>query len=132
VLLMALGGFLGNFVFSLTDHAQNGFFHWAEWAPVVSSALAVGFLAAPFFAPIGKAFLWLCGAVLLLQAATGMVGFVLHNSANLASPGASLLDKFVHGAPSLAPLLFADLVLLATIGLVVLVQHSGSPRTDNS
>ena len=27
VLLLALGGFAGNFVFSLTDHAMNGFFN---------------------------------------------------------------------------------------------------------
>ena len=40
ILLLALGGFVGNFVFSLTDHAQNGFFHPIEWVPVVSSALA--------------------------------------------------------------------------------------------
>jgi hypothetical protein len=26
MLLLALGGFIGNFVFSLTDRAQNGFF----------------------------------------------------------------------------------------------------------
>src|SRR5580765_4792479 len=40
VLWMALGGFVGNFVFSLTDHAMNGFFYRAEWIPVVSSAFA--------------------------------------------------------------------------------------------
>ena len=51
VLLLTLGGFFGNFLFSLTDHAQNGFFHWTEWIPVVSSAFAVGFLAAPFCHP---------------------------------------------------------------------------------
>lgn len=131
VLLMALGGFLGNFVFSLTDHAQNGFFYWAEWAPVVSSALAVGFLAAPFFAPIGKGFLWLCAAVLLIQAVVGVIGFVLHNAANIASPGSSLLEKFVHGAPALAPLLFADLVLLAAIGLVVLARQVGASNDQD-
>src|SRR5215831_10114837 len=38
MLLLALGGFIGNFVFSLTDHAQNGFFRQAEWIPVASSA----------------------------------------------------------------------------------------------
>src|SRR6516164_4172607 len=27
VLLMGLGGVVGNFIFSLTDHAQNGFYH---------------------------------------------------------------------------------------------------------
>ena len=30
MLLLALGGFIGNFVFSLTDHAQNGFFNPIE------------------------------------------------------------------------------------------------------
>jgi hypothetical protein len=42
VLLLALGGFAGNFIFSLTDHAQNGFFYTNEWILVVSSAFAVG------------------------------------------------------------------------------------------
>ena len=46
VLLLALIGFVGNFVFSVTDHAQNGFYHWTEWIPVASSALAVGFCTA--------------------------------------------------------------------------------------
>ena len=31
VLFLALGGFAGNFVLSLTDHAQNGFFNPLEW-----------------------------------------------------------------------------------------------------
>src|ERR1051325_162466 len=31
ILFLALGGFIGNFVFSLTDHAQNGFFNPIEW-----------------------------------------------------------------------------------------------------
>lgn len=31
ILLLALGGFAGNFVFSLSDHAQNGFFNPLEW-----------------------------------------------------------------------------------------------------
>ena len=47
VILLALGGFLGNFVLSLTDHASNGFFAKTEWIPVISSALASGFLIVP-------------------------------------------------------------------------------------
>jgi hypothetical protein len=27
ILVLSLGGFFGNFVLSLTDHAENGFFH---------------------------------------------------------------------------------------------------------
>ena len=47
VIFLALGGFVGNFIFSVTDHAQNGFYRAIEWIPVVSSALAVGFLIVP-------------------------------------------------------------------------------------
>ena len=40
IITMALGGFLGNFVLSLCDHAQNGFFRITEWIPVFGSAIA--------------------------------------------------------------------------------------------
>jgi hypothetical protein len=120
VLLLALGGFFGNFVFSLTDHAQNGFYHATEWIPVVSSALVVGFLTAPFLTPVGRAYLRLCAAILVLQLVVGVVGFYLHNAANLAGPSPDAVENFIHGAPPMAPLLFPNLVLLAGIGLWVL------------
>jgi len=123
VLLMALGGFLGNFVFSLTDHAQNGFFHKSEWVPVISSAFAVGFLVTPFLTPVTRQYLWLCAAVLAAQALVGLLGFYLHTAANLRGPSAAWFDNFVYGAPALAPLLFPNLVLLAFIGLWVLRSH---------
>lgn len=120
VLLLALGGFFGNFVFSLTDHAQNGFFHKTEWIPVFSSAFAVGFLVAPFVTPVGRRFLWLCALVLLVQAGVGLLGFYYHTAANLRGPSLRWFDNFVHGAPAMAPLLFPNLVLLGGIGLYVL------------
>jgi hypothetical protein len=119
VVLMALGGFAGNFIFSLTDHAQNGFFPWTEWIPVVSSAFAVGFLIAPFLTSVGRPFLQMCGVVLLIQSVVGLLGFYLHTAANLRGPAARWLDNFIEGAPALAPLLFPNLVLLAGIGLWV-------------
>jgi len=126
VLLMALGGFVGNFIFSLTDHAQNGFYHWTEWIPVVSSAFAVGFLTAPLVTPVGRSFLLLCGLVLLLQAGVGVLGFTLHTAANLHGVSSHWMDNFIHGAPALAPLLFPNLVLLAALGLWVLGMESQS------
>jgi hypothetical protein len=120
VLLMALGGFFGNFVFSLSDHAQNGFYHSTEWIPVVSSAFAVGFLVAPFATPVGRRFLWLCALILLVQAGVGLLGFYYHTAANLRGPSPQWFDNFVFGTPALAPLLFPNLVLLAGIGLYVL------------
>jgi hypothetical protein len=120
VLLMALGGFFGNFIFSLTDHAQNGFFHVTEWIPVFSSAFAVGFLIPPFMTPVSRQYLWLCAIVLLIQSAVGLLGFYYHSAANLRGPAPHWIDNFIHGAPALAPLLFPNLVLLAGIGLYVL------------
>src|SRR5579871_6623993 len=120
VLLLALGGFVGNFIFSLTDHAQNGFFHKTEWIPVASSAFAVGFLLVPFFVKVNRVFLAWCVAAMLAQAAVGLLGFYYHTAANLRGPAPGRFDNFVYGAPALAPLLFPNLVLLSGLGLWVL------------
>jgi hypothetical protein len=131
VLLLTLGGFFGNFVFSLTDHAQNGFFHWTEWIPVVSSTFAVGFLAAPLFTAVGRRFLWLCAAVMLVQGAVGLLGFYFHVHANLHGPSPRLWDNFLFGAPALAPLLFPNLVLLACIALWVLGEQQAATELNS-
>jgi len=131
VLLMALGGFVGNFVFSLTDHAQNGFYHWTEWIAVASSALAVGFLAAIFATPVTRSFLKLCAAVLAGQAVVGILGFGLHFEASQHGPSADWFTNLIHGAPPLAPLLFPNLVLLSYIGLWPLSQFvEASPAVE--
>jgi hypothetical protein len=117
VILLALGGFAGNFVFSLTDHAQNGFFYVTEWIPVISSAMAVGFLIVPLLARVDRRYVRLCALVLGLQALVGLAGFILHTSANLHGPSPDMFDNFIYGAPAMAPLLFPNLVLLAGIGL---------------
>jgi hypothetical protein len=123
VVLLALGGFVGNFIFSLTDHAQNGFYHVTEWIPVVAGAFAIGFLLTLFLTPVGRPFLWLCALVMLAEVAVGLLGFVLHVMADLHGPSPSWWDNFIHGTPVLAPLLFPNLVLLAGIGLWVLAHH---------
>ncbi|HEX8199866.1 MAG TPA: hypothetical protein VF590_05220, partial [Isosphaeraceae bacterium] len=104
VVLMALGGFVGNFVLTLADHAQNGFFAATEWIGVVAAALAVGFLTAVVVVVDNRPLLRLCGVVLGLQGAVGVLGFGLHVAANLARPAASLWDRFLYGAPAFAPL----------------------------
>jgi len=76
IVFLTLAGFFGNFVLSLTDHAENGFFHWTEWIPVASSSLAVAFLAVFFFVQVTARYLHACGIVLLLQAAVGGTEFI--------------------------------------------------------
>jgi hypothetical protein len=131
VLFLALGGFVGNFIFSVTDHAQNGFYHPAEWIPVISSALAVGFLLGPFLLPVRRSYLLPCAVVLALQAGVGLLGFYYHNRANLQGPSPSMWDNFIDGAPVLAPLLFPNLVLLALIGLWVYRRHLPMDRVPS-
>jgi hypothetical protein len=117
VLLLTLGGFVGNFIFSVADHAQNGFYFPLEWTPVVASALGVGFLAPPIFMRVSRMFVDLCALVLILEAAVGLWGFVLHAEANLRGPSIHPFDNFIYGAPPMAPLLFPNLMLLGIIGL---------------
>ncbi|RUL89643.1 hypothetical protein [Tautonia sociabilis] len=130
VLLLAMGGFLGNFTLSLADHAQNGFFHPIEWLPVVSASYAVGALIAVSIFPGSRSTWFLAAAVLLLQVAVGLIGFIDHLVPNVRGPMPTLWDAFVFGAPLFAPLLFVDLALLAALGLrsVALVRPDVLPR----
>jgi hypothetical protein len=123
VLLLALGGFAGNFVFSLTDHAMNGFFNPVECVPVVSSAFAVGFLLVPFLITVTRRFLICCAAVLSVQALVGLAGFVFHLRAVVRQPAATLFERLLTGAPPMAPLLFPNLVILGLIGLWALSER---------
>jgi hypothetical protein len=117
ILFFALGGFFGNFVFSLTDHAGNGFFRAVEWVPVVASAFAVGFLSIPLLMQVSRRYLDLCVVLVLLEALVGVWGFVLHTAANLRGPSIHPFENFVNGAPPLAPLLFPNLMVLAFIAV---------------
>ena len=117
VIFFAFGGFAGNFIFSLTDHAQNGFFHRTEWIPVISSAVAVGFLIVPLLLKIDRTFLRFCWPVMLAQMAVGALGFGFHAVADWHKSGENLFQRIVHGAPIFAPTLFCDLAVLAGIGL---------------
>ena len=91
MVFLALGGFAGNFVLSLADHTQNGFFNHLEWVPVVAAAAGVGFLLVvvlrPRDAALRTATLWLLGAEVLI----GIAGFALHVRADFTRPGRSLL-----------------------------------------
>ena len=117
VVFLALGGFIGNFVLSLADHAQNGFFNRGEWIPVAASAMAVAFLLMVVIRPLDPLLLRCTAWLLAAEALTGILGFALHVRANMARPGEDVWTRFLYGAPVFAPLLFANLALLAGIGL---------------
>jgi hypothetical protein len=117
VLFFALGGFGGNFVLSLSDHAINGFFRWSEWIPVISSGFAIGFLLVLLLLDEQRGFLWLTVGVLFVQMLVGGLGFLLHAWADWHGPAGNLFQNIISGAPPFAPLLLPNLSILGFIGL---------------
>ena len=85
LVLLALGGFVGNLGLSLLDHAQNGFFHWTEWIPVIAAAFASSFLFMVLIRPTAP-LLSVTWPVLALEVIVGLVGFVLHAVSDLRRP----------------------------------------------
>ena len=132
VLLFTVGGFIGNFVFSLTDHAENGFFFAVEWVPVAASAVAIGFLCVPLLMRVSRLFIDVSAAVLILEAGLGLWGFVLHTMGNLQGPSLHAFDNFIYRAPPMAPLLFPNLMVLGIIGLWQLRNNDGSETLVNA
>jgi hypothetical protein len=121
-LFLALGGFVGNLALSLLDHAQNGFFDALEWVPVGAAAFACSFFAVALVTA-ERALLRVCLGVCALEGAVGVAGFALHVRQDLRGSAASLADRFVHGAPAFAPLLFTDLAALAAVGIWAMMRQ---------
>ena len=117
VVFLAMCGFVGNFALSLLDHAQNGFFMATEWIPVIASAFGISFLLVAVSRQVNRPFLKACVIVMGVQILVGAAGFVLHLIADIKGPAPSLTQNIIYGAPVFAPLLFANLAILALVGL---------------
>ncbi len=117
VTFLAMCGFVGNLALSLCDHAQNGFFAKTEWISVIAAAFAVSFLLVAVVRQLDRPLHYVCVFVMGLQILVGVLGFGLHATADLRGPAESIRDNFIYGAPVFAPLLFANLAILALIGL---------------
>jgi hypothetical protein len=128
LILLAAGGYFGNFVLSLADHAADGFFRPVEWLPVISAAFATSFLLIPVFMTVRKAYLRTCGGVLLIQGLVGVLGFFFHAQENMRMGSIFSFETIVNGAPPMAPLLFPNLIPLGIIGLWALYLKSSDSR----
>jgi hypothetical protein len=132
VILLAAGGFLGNFVLSLADHAQNGFFYPSEWIGVIAAAVAFGFLIAQVVVPDNSSLLTMNLVLMAIQIVVGVLGFALHAQGNFRHETGCLRDRFIYGAPIFAPFLFADLALLAVLGCWAQLRYVTAARGDPS
>ncbi len=122
-------GTLATLISSVLDHARTNFHNPWLWVPITAGvfgtvvAAALGSMDRP---SRGDIIVYVSAMVLLLI--TGVVGAVLHIQEDLTAQGTFVLERFIRGAPFLAPLLFAN---MGTLGLIVLLDPRESPTEAN-
>jgi hypothetical protein len=118
-LFMTSLGTLATVISSVLDHARSGFVNPWLWIPTVTGvfgvlvAFGLGALRSPSRAEIG-----VYAAAMLLLILTGLIGSWLHIQENLTAAGQFVAERFIRGAPFLAPLLFANMGALGLIALL--------------
>lgn len=110
---------------SVLDHARTNFSNPWLWLPtgigifaVVVSAL-LGSMEKP-----SRSDLLVYLAAMLLMIAVGVLGVFLHIQRDLTTQGVIVTERFLRGAPFMAPMLFSD---IGTIGLLVLLDPKELP-----
>jgi hypothetical protein len=104
---------------SVLDHARTNFENPWLWVPTAAGvfgtvvAVTLGTIDRPTRADL----MTYLGAMLLLIV-VGVAGAVLHISQDLVAQGSIVLERFLRGAPVLAPLLFSNMGALGLISLL--------------
>jgi hypothetical protein len=122
-LIVSLGT-LVTVISAVLDHARTGFQNAWLWIPVVTGLFAMfaAFLLGIIERP-NRADLTIYIVAMLLLVLTGLIGAALHVDDNLTASRVFVAERFIRGAPFLAPLLFAN---LGGIGLIALMD----PRSE--
>jgi len=113
-------GCLATVLSSVLDHARTGFANPWLWVPTilgvfgVVAAIGLGLMDRPPPAEVVTYAVAMAALIVL-----GMLGAWFHVQSNLTAQGTFVGERFLRGAPSLAPLLFAN---MGTIGLLALLD----------
>ena len=113
-------GCLATVISSVLDHARTNFTNPWLWLPTTLGvfgtvvALAMGAIRSPRRSDL-LTFL----VAMLLLILVGMLGVALHVLRNLGLDHAIVFERFIRGAPFLAPMLFSD---MGALGLVILLE----------
>lgn len=114
-------GILIALISAALDHAATGLHNPWLWLPLAAGvfgtvvALVLGMTEEPAPADI-----WTYVAAMLLLMAVGAIGAFLHVRHDLATGGHVVPERFLVGAPFMAPLLFSNMGL---VGLIALLPH---------
>ena len=111
---------LATVISAVLDHARLNFENPWLWVPtligVFGTVVAV-VLGAIDHPSRGDLITYI--AAMLLFIAVGLIGALLHFNSNLVNTGVVVFERFIKGAPFLAPMLFAN---VGMIGLIVLLD----------
>ncbi len=112
-------GTLATVISSVLDHVRTNFENPWLWVPAavgvfgVVVAVTLGAIERPT-----RADLITYTVAMLLLIVVGVVGALLHVNANLTAGGTVVPERFIRGAPFLAPLLFSNVGVLGLIALL--------------
>jgi hypothetical protein len=117
---MVAMGILIALISSVLDHAATRFANPWVWVPLAAGVfgVVVSVLMGAIDTPSRADLLTYTAAMVLLMI-VGVVGAGLHVQRDLGSQPALVIERFLRGAPFLAPLLFTNMGLL---GLIVLLD----------
>ncbi len=113
-------GTLATVISSVLDHARTGFVNPWLWVPTIAGVFGttVAVTLAALDQPTRTDLVTYIAAMLLLIG-VGVVGALLHVRDDLTAGGVFLTERFIRGAPVLAPMLFAN---MGTLGLITLLD----------
>jgi len=120
-------GILATVISSVLDHARTSFENPWLWLPTgigvfgIVVAVALGAIGNPRRSDL---ITYVVAMVLLVL--VGMLGVVLHVLRNLVPENTIVVERFIRGAPFLAPMLFAD---MGTLGLLILLDPKEKSET---
>lgn len=126
---MACLGVLIALVSSVFDHMRGGFENPWLWIPTLSGVFGVtvaamlGLLQSP-----RRADLTIYALAMGLLLVVGPLGFVLHVLNDMGVGGTIVIERFLRGAPVLAPMVFANMGLL---GVLVLLDPRPATRRED-
>ncbi len=113
-------GCLATVISSVLDHARTNFENPWLWLPTglgvfgTMAALLLGFIRTP-----RRSDLVTFVAAMLLLMVVGLLGVALHVIRDLGVDQSLVVERFIRGAPFMAPMLFSD---MGALGLVILLD----------
>jgi MFS family permease len=119
-------GCLATVISSVLDHARTNFENPWLWLPTSLGvfgtvvALLLGFTRIP-----RRSDLIIFVVAMILFVLVGLLGVALHVMRNLGLDHAIVVERFLRGAPILAPMLFSD---MGALGLVILLDPKENKR----